>query len=126
MKTYEYKKYGSLKNLLPVEANIPKPSENEILVKIKAAGVNQLDWHFLTGNPFMVRLMAGLFRPKNPRLGIDFSGIVESVGKGIDKIQPGDAVYGSSGKGGAFAEYFSVNASEVQIKPSSLSFEQAD
>ena len=125
MKTYEYKKYGSLKNLLPVEANIPKPSENEILVKIKAAGVNQLDWHFLTGNPFMVRLMAGLFKPKNPRLGIDFAGIVESVGEGISKIQPGDPVYGSSGKGGAFAEYFCVNASEVQIKPSSLSFEQA-
>ena len=71
--------------------------------RFEAASVNPLDWHYMRGTPYIVRTDSGLGAPKNPRLGVDFAGTVEAVGKNVKSFKPGDEVFG--GKTGAFAEY---------------------
>ena len=67
----------------------PTPADNQVLVKIHAAAVNPLDWHFMRGKPYLMRVDAGFGAPKNPRLGVDFSGTVEAVGKNVIAVQTG-------------------------------------
>jgi NADPH:quinone reductase-like Zn-dependent oxidoreductase len=94
------------------------------LVKVHAAALNPLDWHYMRGTPYVMRLEAGLRKPKSTRLGVDFAGTVEAVGKSVTKFKPGDEVFG--GKTGAFAEYLCVSEDRaVVLKPASLTFEQA-
>ena len=123
MKAMVYHKYGSPDVLELQEIREPVVNDDQVLVRVHAASVNWLDWHFLTGTPFLARLMAGLRKPKNEVLGIDLAGRVEAVGENVKQFQPGDEVFGSSSHG-CFAEYVSVSEAEVVTKPAGLSFEQ--
>ena len=96
-----------------------------MLVRVHAAGVGAGDWHLLTGTIWAVRLYQGVFKPKRPILGHEFAGTVESVGARVTRFQPGDAVYGESTGGGAFAEYVCVAEKNIAPKPASLSYEEA-
>ncbi len=106
MKAIVYCDYG-LPNLKLQEIEKPTPADDQILVKVRAASVNPLDWHFIEGTPYIMRAMGvGLRKPKDTRLGVDFAGTVEAVGKNVTKFKPGDEVFG--GRTGAFAEYVCV------------------
>ena len=86
------------------EIKKPAPDADQILVKVRAASVNPLDWHYMEGTPYIMRLLGtGLRKPKNPRLGVDMAGQVEAVGKNVTQFKPGDEVFGV--RRGAFAEY---------------------
>ncbi|HBG74137.1 MAG TPA: alcohol dehydrogenase [Anaerolineae bacterium] len=125
MKAIVYYKYGSPDVLKLEEVEKPTPKDDEVLVKIHAASVNAYDWHFLTADIFLIRLMAGgLLRPKNPRLGGDIAGRVEAVGKNVQQFRPGDEVFGGIGHGG-FAEYAAAPERRLALKPTNLSFEAA-
>jgi len=120
--------YGSPAVLQLQEVAKPVPGDDEALVQIQAASVNQADWHLLTADIFLVRFMAvGLLRPKNTRLGAGMDGRVEAVGRNVRQFRPGDEVFGDIGAqaGGAFAEYAAVPAGALALKPANLSFEQA-
>jgi NADPH:quinone reductase-like Zn-dependent oxidoreductase len=124
MKGITYRCYGS-PDVLRYE-DIPKPTaaDDEVLVKVHAASVNPLDWHYMEGTPYMVRMDAGFGKPQNPRLGVDFAGTVEAVGRNVTRFKPGDEVFG--GKFGAFAEYVAVREDRaIALKPGNLTFEQA-
>ena len=124
MKAIVYTKYGSPDVLELKEVENPAPKDNEVLIKIHAASVNAYDWHFLTADIFLLRLMGGgLLKPKYTRLGADIAGRVEAVGKNAKQFQPGDEVYGMV-KGG-FAEYACALENALALKPSNLSFEEA-
>ena len=123
MKAMVYHEYGSPDVLELQEIEKPAVHDDQVLVNVRAASVNWLDWHFLTGTPFLARLMAGLRKPKHRVLGIDLAGRVEAVGANVKQFQPGDEVFGSSSHG-CFAEYVSVSEAEVVTKPANLSFEE--
>jgi NADPH:quinone reductase-like Zn-dependent oxidoreductase len=127
MKAIIYTEYGPPDVLKLEEVEKPTPSDDEILVKIYSASVNWGDWHNLRADPFLVRLVAGLLKPKNKILGFDVAGRVEAVGVNVKEFQPGDAVFGDiyAYGGGAFAEYVSVPENALLLKPVNISFEQA-
>jgi NADPH:quinone reductase-like Zn-dependent oxidoreductase len=124
MKAIVYCDYG-VPNLKLQEIEKPTPADDQLLVKVHAASVNPLDWHFVEGTPYMMRAMGvGLRKPKDTRLGVDFAGSVEAVGKNITKFKVGDEVFG--GRTGAFAEYVCVREPRaVALKPANITFEQA-
>jgi NADPH:quinone reductase-like Zn-dependent oxidoreductase len=124
MKAITYCDYG-IANLKLEEIEKPTPNDDQILVKVRAASVNPYDWHFIEGTPKIMRMMGvGLRKPKDTRLGVDFAGTVEAVGKNVTQFKPGDDVFG--GKGGAFAEYVCRRAEgAVALKPANITFEQA-
>jgi len=124
MKAIVYCDYG-LANLKLEDIEKPVPNDDQILVKVRAASVNPYDWHFIEGTPKIIRLMGvGLRKPKDTRVGVDFAGTVEAVGKNVTQFKPGDDVFG--GKGGAFAEYVCRRAEgAVALKPANITFEQA-
>ena len=101
----------------------PVAADKEVLIEVRAASVNPLDWHLLRGTPYFLRLMAGLHKPKEARLGVDVAGQVEAVGSNVTQFKPGDAVFGSCR--GAFAEYVCASESALVLKPANLTFEQA-
>jgi NADPH:quinone reductase-like Zn-dependent oxidoreductase len=116
--------YG-LANLKLEEIEKPVPGDDQILVKVHAVSVNPYDWHFVEGTPYFMRGMGvGLRKPKDIRLGVDFAGTIETVGKNVTQFKPGDEVFG--GRDGAFAEYVCRRAvGAVALKPAGLTFEQA-
>ncbi len=124
MKAIVYCDYG-VPNLKFQEIEKPTPADDQVLVKVRAASVNPLDWHFIEGTPYVMRAMGvGLRKPKDTRLGVDFAGTVEAVGEKVTKFKPGDDVFG--GRDGAFAEYVCVReARAVALKPANITFEQA-
>jgi len=124
MKAMVYYDYGSPDNLELQEIEAPAVKDHQVLVRVHAASVNWLDWHFLAGTPFLARLMAGLLKPKNSVLGIDVAGRVEAVGANVTQFQPGDEVFGASSHG-CFAEYVCVSQERVVTKPAGMTFEQA-
>ena len=94
MKAIVYTKYGSPDVLQLKDVEKPIPKDNEVLIKVHAASVNADDWHLLTADIFLIRLMGGgLLKPKNMRLGADIAGRVEAVGRNIKQFQPGDEVF---------------------------------
>jgi len=117
--------YGSPDVLRLEDVEKPVAADDEVLVKVHAASVNPLDWHYLYGMPYIVRLAdSGIGAPKNPRLGVDYAGVVEAVGRNVKRFHPGDAVFG--GKFGAFAEFVTVHEDRnIVLKPSNVSFAQA-
>jgi NADPH:quinone reductase-like Zn-dependent oxidoreductase len=126
MKAIVYHEYGSPDNLELQDVEMPAVQEDQVLVKVHAASVNALDWHFLTGTPFLARIMAGgLLKPKQNVLGVDLAGRVETVGASVTRFQPGDAVFGGCGSGGAFAEYACAGEGDIQPKPGKVTFEEA-
>src|SRR5438093_9007488 len=124
MKAIVYCDYG-LANLKLVDVEKPTPTDDQLLVRVRAASVNPYDWHFVEGTPYVMRAMGvGLRKPKDTHLGVDFAGTVEAVGKNVTQFKSGDEVFG--GRGGAFAEYVCPRANRaVALKPASLTFEQA-
>lgn len=123
MKAILYEKYGSPDVLRLREVERPIPADDEVLIRIHAASVNAYDWHFLTSDIFLIRLMGGLLKPKDPRLGADMAGRVEKVGRNISQFKPGDEVIGMVK--GAFAEYACAPESSLCLKPVNMSFEEA-
>jgi NADPH:quinone reductase-like Zn-dependent oxidoreductase len=123
MKAVIYCDYGPA-NLKLRDIEKPTPADDQLLVRVRAASVNPLDWHYVEGTPYLMRALAtGLRKPKETRLGVDFAGMVEAVGKNVSQFKPGDEVFG--GRTGAFAEYVCVRESRaVALKPASVTFEQ--
>ena len=124
MKAIAYRCYGS-PDVARLES-LPKPTveDGRMLVKVRAASVNPLDWHYLRGEPYIMRMSVGTGAPKDIRLGVDFAGVVEAVGNGVTRYKPGDEIYG--GADGSFAEYVSVReGGSVALKPANMTFEQA-
>jgi NADPH:quinone reductase-like Zn-dependent oxidoreductase len=124
MRAWTYHCYGGPEVLGLRSIAKPTPAADEVLVAVRAAAVNPLDWHYLRGEPYIMRMGAGLGAPTDSRMGVDFSGVVETVGKDVTKFKPGDAVFGA--RGGAFGDYLVVRESRnVVLKPDNLSFEEA-
>jgi NADPH:quinone reductase-like Zn-dependent oxidoreductase len=125
MRAVVYCDYG-VKNVKLQEIEKPTPTDDQLLVRVRAASVNPLDWHFIEGTPYIGRFLFGMGprKPKDTRLGVDFAGIVEATGKSVTKFKPGDEVFG--GRTGAFADYVCVRETRaVALKPANISFEQA-
>src|SRR5256714_3600013 len=124
MKAIVYCDYG-LGNVRLDQIEKPVPNDDQILVRVRAASVNPYDWHFVEGTPYVIRAMGiGLRKPKDIRLGVDFAGTIEAVGKNVTQFKSGDEVFG--GRGGAFAQYVCPRATRaVALKPANVSFEEA-
>jgi NADPH:quinone reductase-like Zn-dependent oxidoreductase len=116
--------YGSFDVIEIARIEKPAPKDGEVLVRVHAASVNPLDWHYLAGSPYVMRVMTGLGKPDSIRMGVDYSGTVEAVGANVTAFKPGDEVFG--GRDGAFAEYVTVGADRaIALKPANITFEQA-
>src|SRR5580658_3072172 len=124
-----YTRYGPPDVVEVNDLDKPVPRDNEVLIKVRAASVNPLDWKTMKGGPFIVRLLLGLRKPKIKHLGVDVAGQVEVVGRNVTQFKPGDAVFGTCR--GAFAEYACtcesarVTKSALVMKPDNVTFEQA-
>ncbi len=128
MKAIVQTKYGPPDALEVREIDTPEPRDGEVLVRIHAASVNPLDWHSVTGSPFLIRMAGfGLFKPKRLVPGIDMAGRVESVGPGVTDLKTGDEVFGSvfGTAWGAYAEYAAVPPDRLAHKPANVTFEHA-
>jgi NADPH:quinone reductase-like Zn-dependent oxidoreductase len=124
MRAVVYRCYGPPGVLKVEQIDRPAPKDHEVLVRVHAAAVNPLDWHYMRGTPYLVRMESGLGAPQNIRFGVDFAGVVEAVGPGVTRFKPGDEVFG--GKHGAFAEYVTVREERaLTLKPANTSFAQA-
>jgi NADPH:quinone reductase-like Zn-dependent oxidoreductase len=116
--------YGGPEVLELREVSRPVVTDDDVLVRVRSAGVNPADWHIMRGTPYIARLAFGLRKKKDEVLGIDFAGTVESAGRNVKQFQPGDEVFGSGS--GAFAEYVSIPvARALALKPAEVSFEAA-
>jgi len=124
MKAIVYRCYGSPDVLEFEDVDKPTPADDEVLVKVHAAAVNPLDWHYMRGSPYIMRLGVGLGAPTRTSMGVDFAGTVEAVGSNVKRFKPGDEVFG--GRSGAFAEYVTVREDRaLALKPANMTFEQA-
>jgi NADPH:quinone reductase-like Zn-dependent oxidoreductase len=123
MKAAVFCEYG-ITNLEVKEIEKPTPADDQVLVRVRAASLNPLDGHFVRGM-WLARLMGGgLRKPKETRLGVDYAGTVEAVGKNVTNFKPGDEVFG--GRTGALAEYVCARADRaIALKPANMTFEQA-
>jgi NADPH:quinone reductase-like Zn-dependent oxidoreductase len=126
MKAVVFSKFGGPEVLQLTDVDTPAPGPNEILVKVHAAALNPVDWHFVRGAPFPMRLMLGGLRgPKRPRgVGCDFSGTIAALGSSVTGFTVGEPVFGYC-ELGSLAEYLTVPAERVAHKPERLTFEQA-
>jgi NADPH:quinone reductase-like Zn-dependent oxidoreductase len=122
MKAVVYREYGSPDTLRCEDVPKPIPGDTEVLLRVKAAALNPLDWHFMRGTPYIGRLALGLRHPKVTCPGKDVAGVVDAVGKSITQLVPGDEVFGTCR--GALAEYACAPESSVVAKPKSVTFEQ--
>jgi len=122
MKAITHCEYGGPEVLKVEEIEKPVPNDNQVLVRVRANSVYPLD--LTIRGPLLLRPLFGLRKPKDTRLGVDYSGTVEAVGKNVTNFKPGDEVFG--GKNGALAEYVCVLADRaVVLKPANMTFEQA-
>jgi NADPH:quinone reductase-like Zn-dependent oxidoreductase len=123
MKAYVFHQYGSPDVLEFQEVEKPSLNDDQVLVRICATSVNPAEWYGLSGLP-IARIGSGLLKPKDPRLGTDYAGVVEAVGRNVKAFKPGDEVFG--GRNGAFAEYVAARAEgALALKPANVTFEQA-
>ncbi len=127
MRAIVYHKYGSPDVLQLKEVEKPTPKDDEVLIRIYAASANALDWHYMRGTPFLARLVNGLQKPKNTKLGADVAGRVEAVGRNVTQFQVGDDVFGCIpiNELGSFAEYVCAHEDALALKPAKMTFEQA-
>jgi NADPH:quinone reductase-like Zn-dependent oxidoreductase len=106
------------------EVDTPVAADDEVLVRVRATSLNAADWYSVAGRPYFGRMEMGLLKPKSDRLGVDFAGQVEAVGKDVTHFRPGDEVFG--GRNGAFAEYVCVREERSVVpKPANITFEEA-
>ena len=128
MKAIRYDRYGSPDVLELRDVDMPAVGDGDVLIRVRAASLNPLDWHFMRGEPYLVRILAGLLRPKASAngLGANMAGSVEAVGENVTEFQPGDEVFGGLENRGTLAEYISTRQDAVVLrKPANLTFEQA-
>src|SRR6266699_5147682 len=128
MKAIVCHNYGSPDVLKYEEIEEPAAGDNEVLIKVRAASVNPLDRSSMRGTPYLIRMMGGLRKPKDTRLGVDIAGRVEAVGKNVTHFKPGDEGFGMCR--GAFAEYACTSESALAMsvlamKSENVTFEQA-
>jgi NADPH:quinone reductase-like Zn-dependent oxidoreductase len=126
MKAIVQDTYGSTEVLKLADIGKPVPKDNEVLMRVHAAGLHRGDWHVMTGLPYLIRIVVpalGLRRPKVPVRGMDVAGRVEAVGSNVTRFQPGDEVFGTCD--GSFAEYACAPEDSLAPKPATLTFEQA-
>ena len=122
MKAIVYYNYGSPDVLKCEEIEKPTAGDDEVLIKVRAAAVNPIDRLF-RGTSYIVRILTGLRKPKNTRLGVDVAGEVEAVGRNVTQFKPNDQVFGTCR--GAFAEYVCTSERALAVKPANVTFEQA-
>ena len=123
MKAFMQRSYGRPDILRLEDVEKPAVGERDVLVRVCASSVNQLEWHQVTGRPYLIRLGA-LRAPKDPRVGVDFAGVVEAVGAAAAGFQVGDEVFGC--RSGAYAEYVSVPDDKMIVKkPATVTLEEA-
>jgi NADPH:quinone reductase-like Zn-dependent oxidoreductase len=128
VKAIRFQRYGPPEVLELRDVARPAVGDDEVLVRVRAASVNPLDWHFMGGRPYLVRMLAGLSRPKASArlLGADMAGSVEEVGRNVTEFRPGDEVFGGLDGRGTLAEYVAIRRDgAVLAKPPGLTFEQA-
>ena len=126
MKAIVLRSYGSPDVLQYEDIEKPIAAADEVLVKVRAASVNPLDWRLVRGEPCVIRAATGLRKPKSARVGADVAGVVEAVGINVNQFRPGDSVFGAIGTSpGAFAEYVCAKEDALVLKPENLTFEQA-
>jgi NADPH:quinone reductase-like Zn-dependent oxidoreductase len=123
MKAIVQDTYGSFEVLEPRDIDRPDTGDDEVLVRVKAAGVNPADWAIMNGLPYIARPVYGLRRPKNPVRGTDIAGVIEAVGANVSGFVPGDEVFGSAD--GSYAEYAAASEDRLAPKPANLTFVQA-
>jgi NADPH:quinone reductase-like Zn-dependent oxidoreductase len=121
VKAFRRVRFGGPEHLALKEIDIPTPSDDQVLVRVRAASVNAHDWHMARGKPYLARFSEGFVRPKTGEIGVDLAGIVEAVGANVTHLKPGDEAYGS--RFGAYAEL--VAGKTMAPKPAGLTFEQA-
>jgi len=114
--------YGDVGVLRSTRVPRPVPKDNEVLIRVHAAGLDRGTWHLMTGTPYLLRLGFGLRRPKNPVLGRDVAGTVVETGSAVTRFRVGDEVFGIAP--GSFAELAVAREEKVVAKPAGLSFEQ--
>jgi NADPH:quinone reductase-like Zn-dependent oxidoreductase len=125
MKAIVQDRYGSADVLELRDVNRPSIGDDEVLVRVRAAGVDPGVWHLMTGQPYLIRAMGfGLRKPKVTVRGRDLAGVVAAVGAGVTRLRPGDEVYGTCERG-SFAEYAAAPQGRLAAKPAGISFEQA-
>jgi NADPH:quinone reductase-like Zn-dependent oxidoreductase len=127
MKAIVLTKYGAPEVLQLREVATPLPKDDEVLIKVHAASVNDWDWCLMRGKPFYIHLICGLLKPKIKIPGVDVAGQIEAVGKNVKKFQPGDEVYGDISECGfgGFAEYVCARENALAIKPARMTFVEA-
>jgi NADPH:quinone reductase-like Zn-dependent oxidoreductase len=124
MKAVVSRCYGGPAVVEYLDVEKPKPGPNDVVVEIKAAAVNPLDYHYMRGTPYLMRLATGFGRPGDHRMGVDFAGVVVETGNEVTKFAVGDAVFG--GRSGAFAEYVVVPEDRaIAAKPDNIGFDEA-
>jgi NADPH:quinone reductase-like Zn-dependent oxidoreductase len=124
MKAIVRERYGSAEVLELKDVDKPVVDDDSMLVRVRAASINAYDWHMMRGSPYLVRLVAGLRKPKSSAMGIDVAGQVEAVGKNVTQFRAGDEVFGA--RTGSLAEYVrGTDKSFLVPKPAGLTFEQA-
>lgn len=129
MRAIVRERYGSADVLQLRDVDVPRPGDGEVLLRVRAAGLDRGAWHIMAGMPYVMRIAGfGVRRPRNAGLGSDVAGVVEQVGDGATGLAPGDAVYGTCGpasKAAAFAEYAVARPDRLARMPENLTFEQA-
>lgn len=127
MRAITFYEYGPPAVLKVEERPDPKPGTGEVLVRVRACSLNAADWHIVRADPFVARLMVGLFKPRHNVLGCDLAGEVEAVGPGVTRFKAGDAVMGEMGSSGwgAFAERVCAPEGVLALKPANISFDEA-
>ncbi|MBX3638337.1 MAG: alcohol dehydrogenase catalytic domain-containing protein, partial [Rubrivivax sp.] len=123
MNAVAHPRYGDADVLQITTLERPVPRRNEVLIRVKAAGLDYGQWHLMAGQPYAMRLATGLTKPRQRVLGRDVSGVVEAVGAGVTRFAVGDAVFGAAL--GTFAEFACAREDQLCLKPGRLSFEQA-
>ncbi|MGL9728070.1 NAD(P)-dependent alcohol dehydrogenase [Enterococcus sp. DIV0756] len=128
MRTVIKEKYGDYQVLKLKERPIPVPNEKQVLIKVRASTINAYDVHLVKGDPFPVRMTAGLCRPKNNQLGCDLAGVIENIGSKVTKFKKGDEVFTCLADGNgddAYSDYVCVNEELLTLKPRGISHEEA-
>jgi NADPH:quinone reductase-like Zn-dependent oxidoreductase len=115
--------YGSPDVFRVAQISTPEIADNQILIRVRAAGLDRGTWHLMAGRPYLLRLALGFRKPKNPVPGRDLAGSVVAVGSAVTRFSPGEEVYGTGH--GSFAEYTAAPEDQLARKPRNLSFEQA-
>ena len=115
--------YGSADVFRLAQIRIPEVADDQVLVRVHAAGLDRGTWHLMAGQPYLLRLALGLRKPKNPVPGLDLAGTVVAVGSAVTRFSPGEEVFGTGH--GSYAEYAVAPEDQLARKPGNLSFEQA-